>query len=293
MPYVNIPETGLEASIAVQIGKLKGEFQGRVQATLSDILEDLKNGCPSKAKLDQIVDRLNSIKELSTNISDKINRIKKLISPLRTGSSAILSIVTVLKGLPIPGLALTAGVTSTFSDLLHLVKEFGTQLKTSADSIDSLLNQTQALTGLLNRASEISQKVDIILEFCTLAEESGLLLDEECISTIVNGTNQEAAQCIRDFNTQLGVNLDSERRIEANLGTGVLNQGVEQYTGPDGTLYTLKLVEVPSDFTRAPRRQVIAETEQGIKKFQSDASFSSSVDVLKGQVKFRIDNSQV
>lgn len=293
MPYVNIPETGLDASIAQQIGKLKGQFQSKVQETLGSIQSELQNGCPSPEQLQSIINRLNSVKDLSTNISSRLNRIRKLIGPLRTGSSAILSVVTLLKGLPIPGIALTAGVTSTFSDLLHLAKEFGTQLNTSATSIESLLNQTEALNNLLRQASELSAKVDLILEFCSLSNETGQDLPAECIDAIANGTTEEAAKCISDLNNILGSNLEAENKLKATLGTGLVDQGLENYTGPDGTVYTIRVIEVSSNYTRAPKRQAIAENEQGVKKFESDASFSSSVGVLKRQVKFRIDNSQV
>jgi hypothetical protein len=290
MPYVNIPETGLESSIARQIGKLKGEFQGRVQSTLASITEDLKDGCPSAQELESITNKLNSIKELSANIAERLNRISKLIPPLKTGSQAILTVVPILKALPIPGLALTAGVTSTFSDVLHLVKEFGTQLNTSATSIESLLTQASSLNELLKQAGDLSSRVDIILQFCGLADQAGIELPAECISIIATGTPAEAAQCIRDFNNLLGTNLEGEDNLKEQLSD---DSGVELYTGPDGTVYGIRIIQVPSDFTRAPRRQAIAENPDGIKKFESDASFSSSVDVLKRQVKFRIDNSQV
>jgi len=137
MPYVNIPETGLDSSIARLIGKLKGEFTNRIQKGLQNIKQQFSSGCPSQQQLENIITQLDSLKRLGTDISDRLNRIRKLIKPLKDGATAITTTVTVLKALPIPGLALTAGVTTTFSDLLHLVKEFGTQLKTSATSIES------------------------------------------------------------------------------------------------------------------------------------------------------------
>lgn len=290
MPYVNIPETRLDASIARQIGKLKGEFESRVQSTLTAITADLQDGCPSAEQLQNLKNKLNSLNELSTNIADRLARIRRIVPPLRIGSRTILTIVKVLKGLPIPGLVLTAGITSTFSDLLHLIKEFGTQLSTSATSIDSLLTQAGSLNNLLTQAAELSARVDIILQFCGLAEQAGIELSAERIAIIASGTPGEAAQSINDFNNLLGTNLEAENNLKDELTD---DTGTEFYTGPDGTVYAITIIQVSSEFTRAPRRQAIAKNEQGIKKFESDASFSSSVDVLKRQVKFRIDNSQV
>jgi len=290
MPYVNIPETGLDASIAQQIGKLKGEFESRVQSTLESIKGDLQDGCPSAQQLENLKNKLNSLNELSTNIADRLARIGRIVPPLRVGSQGILTVVPILKALPIPGLVLTAGATSTFSDILHLVKEFGTQLNTSATSIDSLLSQAGSLNNLLTQAAELSSRVDIILQFCGLAEQAGIELPAECIALIASGTQGEAAQCINDFNNLLGTNLEAENNLKDELTD---DTGTEFYTGPDGTVYAITITQVPSEFTRAPRRQAIAKNDQGVKKFESDASFSSSVDVLKRQVKFRIDNSQV
>lgn len=290
MPYVNIPETGLDASIATQVGKLKGQFETTVQSTIESIKGDLKNGCPSPQQLQNLKNKLNSIKELSANISERLNRIGRIVPPLDRGSTAILTLVPFLKALPIPGLALTAGVTSTFSDLLHLAKELGTQLRTSKETIESLLNQANSLNDILNQAADLSSRVDTILEFCALAEKAGIELDAECINKIASGTDGEAARCIYDFNNLLGTNLELEDELKEELTD---NTGTELYTGPDGTVYAITIIQVPSEFTRAPRRQAVAKTQQGVKKFESDASFSSSVDVLKRQVKFRIDNSQV
>ena len=132
----------------------------------------------------------------------------------------------------------------------------------------------------------MSKKVDIALQFCALADGD---LPAECIDSIVNGTPEEAAQCINDFNKRLGSNLQNENKLKEESTT----DDEERYTGPDGREYIIRITQVDSEFTRAPKRQAIAETLQGVVKYRSDSSFSSSVGVLKRQVKFRIDNSQV
>lgn len=293
MPYVNIPETNLDASIATQIGKLKGQFETTVQTNLDSIKEDLKDGCPTPTQAESVKTRINSIKELSVNVTDRLNRFKKISSPLSVASKAILTVIPVLKGLPIPGLALTAGVTSTFSDLLHLVKEFGTQLKTSSDSITSLVNQTGALTNVLKQASDLSSRVDIVFQFCALSEESEIELNREDLNKIISGTPGEVANSIRNLNNVLGTNIQVENSVKAAAEQQAFNQQPETYTGPDGTVYTLKIVETPSDFTRAIQFQAIAENRNGVRKFESEKSFSSNPDILKRQLKFNIDNSQV
>ena len=286
MAFLNIPESGLSTSIATQIGKLKGEFETKVGSSLNSIQEKLKDGCPSDAELENIKNQLDNISELSNNIAERLNRYRSIIPPLKQGAGALSSVVKVLKGLPIPGLALTAGVTTTFSDILTLVKEFSTQLKNSATTIEGLLAQADSLNQILKSAEQVSKKVDIALQFCALADGD---LPAECIDKIVNGTEEEAAQCIADFNKRLGSNLQNEDKLKEE----VASVEDERYTGPDGREYIIRIIQVISEYTRAPKRQAVAETLQGVIKFKSDSSFSSSIDVLKRQVKFRIDNSQV
>lgn len=286
MAFLNIPESGLSTSIATQIGKLKGEFETKVGSSLNSIQEKLKDGCPSNAELENIKNQLDNISELSNNISDRLKRFEAFVDPLKQGAVALSNVVTILKGLPIPGLALTAGVTTTFSDILTLVKEFSTQLKNSATTIEGLLAQADSLNQILKFAEQVSKKVDIALQFCALADGD---LPAECIDKIVNGTEEEAAQCISDFNKRLGSNLQNEDKLKEEAAS----VEDERYTGPDGKEYIIRIIQVISEYTRAPKRQAVAETLQGVVKFKSDSSFSSSIDVLKRQVKFRIDNSQV
>ena len=291
MPYVNIPETGLEGSIATQIGKLRGQFESTVDSTLDSVKEDMKGGCLTPEKADTVKTKINSIKDLSVNIKDKLNRFERLVGPLGIASDSILKLVPFLKGLPIPGIALTAGVASTFSDILHLAKEFGTQLRTSKDSIESLVSQAGSLTQVLDKASDLSSRVDTVLEFCNIAEEAGVELNEEELDKIIDGTEGEAALSIQNLNNTLGTSV--ERTSAGSTATAAFDEGLEEYVGPDGTVYTLKLVEVVSPITRAPQAQAIALNKQGIKRFESSPSFSSTPEILKKELKFNIDNSQV
>ena len=299
MPYVNIPETGLDSSIARLIGKLKGEFTNRIQKGLQNIKQQFSSGCPSQQQLENIITQLDNLKRLGTDISDRLNRIRKLIKPLKDGATAITTTVTVLKALPIPGLALTAGVTTTFSDLLHLVKEFGTQLKTSATSIESLLDQTNILSNLVREAENTTQKIETALEFCQLSNQTGLELPAECINKIVNGSREEVNKCISDLNRLLDSQVGSNTLTQAvdsianSQNQEITNEGREAYTASNGISYEIVIKQIQSDFTKAPKRQAIALAPGGKIIATSDKSFSSSIEVLKRQVKFRIDNSQV
>ena len=137
----------------------------------------------------------------------------------------------------------------------------------------------------------IAEKVDTALELCSLAAENNTSLDPTLLNDLVSGTPTESSRALRLLNSEVDrASLNSNTSTTLSLDTPI---ETELYSGPDETVYVIKIVEVPSDFTRAPRRQAIAENQEGVKKFESDKSFSSSVEILKQQVKFRIDISQV
>jgi len=282
MPYVNIPESNLAPLLATQVGKLEGIFSSKVEKSLNNIEKAFEKGCPNEQQIQNISNQLQAIKELSVGITDRLNKIKALTGPLRKNAKAIGVGATVLKALPIPGLSLTAGATTTFSDTLHTVKEFSTQLITTADSIDTVISQTENLKSLLQKAANFIERVETALEFCKLCKENGGSCSEECIKTIVTGTEEQAQECINSLNESLGSesNLLTAQPLEETINTTP-----ESYKG-----YTIRIVEVPSDYTKAVLRQAVAENKNGVVEFRGNKSFSSSTDILKKEIKFYIDS---
>lgn len=286
MPYLNIPESGLDASISKLIGRLRGTFESDVSLNVDTLGDSFKNGCPDAAQKRLLFTKLNNIKETSVNITDRLNRFRKIPGPLKTSSRAILGGVSAIKFIPFPPFFPGGKI----ADVLQLVKELGIQLKSSAESIEFALSQTQGLERLLKKTANIGEKIDTALELCELAEQNNTSIPPDLLNSLVNGTDSESAFALRELNKLVG---RDKKPNQPDTRLTIPSNSSEQYAGPDGTVYNLKVIQVQSDFTRAPRRQAIAENIQGEKKFESSKSFSSSVEVLKREVKFRIDNSQV
>ena len=276
MPYQNIPETGLDASIAKLISKLRVDFIVSIDENLNDISNIVCKGCPDTKDLQKIIRKLNNIKLTSTNISNRLSRFKKLPVPLINVSRAISATVKILKKVPFPPF-FPGGVVA---DALTLVKEISVQLKTSAESINLSLSQAADLEAIQQKAADITQRIDTILELCELAKKANVELPPDQICDFVKKNSGNALNKLNKL-----VDLPE---VEIELEAIPEEVDPEEYKG-----YIIKVVDVPSDFTKAPRRRAIAVNEDGITEFVSDKSFSSSVDVLKQQVKFRIDNSQV
>lgn len=291
MPYTNVPQSNLAPILSSQITKLRNNFYSRLESSLSTIENTFRNGCINDNQKEEVLNQLRAIRELSINITNRLNRVKNLTPPLRRSSQAIAVGVNILKSLPIPGLALTAGAAVTFSDTLTTIKELSTQFLITANSIDATLNRVGDLKNLLQEAANLQERVDIALEFCEACKNSNTLCPSECIYKIVVGTVEERNSCIRDLNQLLGKSIEQVSLPEdTNLNQENFS---EEYRSPKGTLFTIKIIEVESEFTRAPRRQAIALDSRNRVKFESSKSFSSSVDILKKEVRFKIDNSQL
>ena len=285
MPYLNIPESGLGPSVSKLIGRLRGTFESGISSNLETLGDSFKNGCPNDQQKTVLLNKLNNIKRTSVDITDRLNRFRRIPTPLKNSSRGILRLVGTLTLIPFPPFFPGGKI----SDVMNLVKELGVQLRSTAESIELSLNQAGGLEEILKRTANISEKIDTALELCELASQSGTELPSNLIDSLVNGTDSESSSALNQLNRIVGRNPTSSQSRPI-LTTPSFS---EEYIGPDGKVYSITVIEVQSDFTRAPRRQAIAKNKEGIKKFESSKSFSSSIDVLKREVKFRIDNSQV
>lgn len=92
--------------------------------------------------------------------------------------------------------------------------------------------------------------------------------------------NNETKELIRSFLDSLKSAGDGENIKNANFF----------HTGPDGTVYELQIKDDPTSPTIAPRRFAVAVDPSGVAVLTGEKSFSSSVQVLLDEIKFRIDN---
>lgn len=62
------------------------------------------------------------------------------------------------------------------------------------------------------------------------------------------------------------------------------------HTGPNGITYKLKVIVDENSPSIAPRRYAVAIDPSGVAVLKGQKSFSSSIDILLNEIKFRIDN---
>ena len=318
MPYQTIPEVPTEANLSRLIGRLRGSFVNTLGSNISTLGEAFTNGCPDSEQISRLSTQINNIKEISVNITDRLSRIEKIPRVIKPVGKTLKTVAKGLRFIPFPPFFPGAKV----SAVITLLQELGTQFESTGTSIELALSTKVDLDAVLKNAANKIEKVDIALELCDLAKQLGITLPSDLLNSFVNGTDSESSNALQKLNDLLnqgggggtGTGGDGTGTGGGGTGTGgdgtgtggggtgaggtgtggaTAGLGREQYTGPDGTVYTLEVIQVKSDFTRAPRRQAIARNIEGKIKFESSKSFSSSVDVLKREVKFRIDNSQV
>lgn len=94
-----------------------------------------------------------------------------------------------------------------------------------------------------------------------------------------------------------GISLDLQQELRKLLDTFQDTKPQDRvqnskffHTGPDGTVYELKINLDPQSPPIAPRRFATATNQEGVEVFRGDKSFSSSTDILLKELKFRIDN---
>ena len=132
-----------------------------------------------------------------------------------------------------------------------------------------------------------------------MAIESGLTNDE-MFEKIKNTTNDQCLAEVEDnFNLALGTVNSALKNLE---GTQLeldpfdgpteeeLNSDKFTHFGPNGEPFFLAIETDTTESFVAPRRFAIAKDASGVVVLRGPKSFSSSVDVLLNEIKFRIDN---
>lgn len=136
-----------------------------------------------------------------------------------------------------------------------------------------------------------------------IAKDTGLSNEEVANQVKLNNFNNDNdranAQLIDSIKKLDGSNLPISVKSELknlldtfkNVSEGnVSTDGRYFHTGPDGVVYELKIIVDPLSPKIAPRRFAVAIDPEGVQLYKGAKSFSSSIDVLLDEIKFRIDN---
>lgn len=202
--------------------------------------------------------------------------------------------------------------------LLAPVSEYITSIKNISSNLDLALKSYEIQSTLLNELSQDELKSTGLLDassgtvFGKLVPVflgTGELINGKVVYTTSTNKNEGTIQdtqrqaAVKELTTALfklnDSNLDStlKDKIRGLLDTLKTPTKLEiqsdpkyYYTGPDGTNYKLEILQDPTSPSIAPRRFAIAETLGGVVVIKGEPSFSSDVNVLLDELKFRIDH---
>lgn len=247
----------ISSIVASQLGKLQGSLESKIQNEVLKLNNLFSNECPSREQLQQIFYTRNQLLKLLNNFQGRIKSFSDLGKNLDTSITRATQVITTLRNIPIPtsvppGTGVPIGLTNKYSELLRLASEFLDNLQDDQQSIFSLVNTTQ---GTINSLYNILQTVDRNIEQC--GKQS------------------------------LGTPNQIEESVNISFQLDEPNQ--EIYITKNGERYTLSLVVESTLNSSIPRRIAIARNKENVIVLKGEPSFSSSVEVLFDELKFRLE----
>ena len=265
--------------------------EGKIAALASSLLADAKiyatnyanekieeeikkflDACPPPRVLESIANTVNKIESLEQTFERRVDKVaqlpRKLDKPIKLAKIVIDILTHVLEakfttigvipptGGPVPGVLIPErlGRILTQASRLEDAKKIVFTLEDEQKGVESLVRGVQgAFTPLTGRL----QRLKDLLERCAL--DPGLSKEER--DKILN---------------------NKLKKDDLSL--------LEAYTGRNGRVYNIDIVDVLDNEINVPRRQAIAKDFRGIVVLRGQPSYSSNPQVLKDELKFRIDN---
>lgn len=236
-------------------------------------------------------DILNLLKEFVKQIGDDVTGLKYILS---SPSGQLSSILNLLKRTEVAVKA--CQVQKALQDKIDS-GELSTQTLKDAGLMDD--NEIFIFSTLGPRLIDVDEGRSV----SDISAETGLS-NEEVASRLKdqsfgNDPDQAALDFLNALNKLEGgvLSLDLQNELRALLDSlRTLNDkdrtanSKYYHTGPDGTVYELKIILEVDGPKIAPRHFATATNPEGVVVFKGDKSFSSSTDVLLDELRFRIDN---
>ena len=260
-------DSKLAEIIAIQIGKIEGELEARIQAETLRMLDKFVNRCPVREDLLKIIKTRNNLLKIINQFDKKLDRFDTIARQLRPPILAVKALIKLLERNPIPsavifhpgGTGVSLGRITTLSGRLRSANKFLESLENDVRAINRLVNGVRPSLESIKRALNA---VDIKIIACVEQIEDRVVIDE----------------------------IMKEIQPLDNTGTEGIPE-IYHYKGRNEQIYTLQIIEDNSEKTIIPRRVAIAKDTSGVVILKGQPSFSSDVEVLLSELKFRIDNN--
>lgn len=292
MPYLNIPNSNLVPSIGNITGKLEGTVITGVNNNINTIREEFRKNIPENT--DNLLNKLDNNSEQVSKVKQRLQKLKNLGTTLRRSAVGLNRTVTVLKNLPIPGLNLTGGITTTFSDTLRTVKEVQTQLEEDADGIDTIItddNSTEIIQDTETSVNNLRTLLQLATAYNTVSSsvtstDKKELENQFFIGSTKNNISSEITKIqgiLEKYTTLPELSLTEFDQPD---------QATKQlFTSTDGRQFSLEIVEIETTESGAILRKAVAiDTVTNTAVLESETTFTPDNSIIFDELKFKINN---
>ena len=267
-------ESRIPEIVAIGLAKAQDIAIRYANEKIFEIYNELINPCPPPAILKDLSKKVNNIKSLISKADKKIETFDRLPKTLDKPIAAGKVVVELLSHMPLPStigtppgpfggviVSVPTGVIQTQSNLLVFTRKM---VQTLEDDKQAIVSLVQSSKGVFEPVKEVLNKLEALLQRC--AENPNLTLEQR--KAILEGAGNIKPTTQQDLNS-----LD------------------ENYVNSNGTSYTISIVIDPESANSvAPLRQAIVKDFRDIVVLRGPKSFAGDAQVLKDELKFRIDN---
>ena len=270
MPHGLLKEfkSNLAGIVAAALGRLESYAIVYATRKVNEIINQLRDKCPPPQVVNQLSKQVNNIRKVLNKVDNRIDKFaqipRKLDKPIKAGKVA----VQILSHLPVPSAIGTPP--GPAGGLIIAVKTGKIQ------TLSSLLVWTRKMVEVL----EDDQKAIKLL-----IEDSNTIFDP--IKERLNTIDKLLQRCAEN------PDLSAEDRDKILEGLNVPRRSNIQptsYTGQNGRVYNIEVIQDVDSPAIAPRRIAIAKDFRGIVVLRGEPSFASDPEVLIDELKLRIDN---
>jgi len=249
--FLTAPQLSLSAALGVLIFSLKAKVELKVQDEINTLIQELQN-----------IDTCKNEAQLR-RIKTKVSNIKSFLDKSESRASKFQKTLEPLNKL---ALALSAAIV-----VLELLP---------VPNIGTTVGVTNKFSDLLAKLKKFSNEVhdEVFLLTGILVGATGLIPLLTSIKVPLNRIDGLIKECAEGTAESTGVTFAED----SNITTPFEEENFLGYKIQVETVDTSKV---------APLRQAVAFDRDGIKRFTSERSFSSSTEVLVKEVKFKIENN--
>lgn len=251
---------GISAIIASQVGNVRAALVVQVQKTVLNMINKFASECPNQKELQKLLKVRNTLLGHISSLRGRVQKLDTVATNLETTITVVKLLIKAITSIPLPTAVIPPG--GGIGVPVSLLTKYSNTLIKLNKTLDKLIDEATAIKGVISsikaplQATEDRLKaIDIAIQDCSSGKE---LAD---LSAIVN-----AAQ------------------PRENTGSEGAPDGRYFYKG-----YELAIIQDKDAPKIAPRRYAVAKDKRGIIMLKGQPSFSSSVNILLDEIKFRID----